>query len=218
MAQVEKHSLRVEGKDDIHVIKNLLKRHGINGSFVEIRDSGPVDQGAGGVDSLLAGMGVAVKASNGRSVGFVLDADNAPDERWEAVRQRLSRIGLEPPAEIPEDGFVGDSAEFQARVGVWLMPDNQRSGALEDFLKDLIDREDRLIQLAATSTENAKEHGAAFSVAHQGKAVLHTWLAWQENPGLPYGAAITAKYFRRDSAAAVQFVAWFRRVFQVMEG
>ena len=217
MAQLDKHSLRVEGKDDMHVIRNLLQRHGINGSIVEISDSGPADQGAGGVDSLLAGMGVAVKASNGRSVGFVLDADHAPNERWEAVRQRLFNVGLEPPVEIPEDGFVGDSAEFQARVGVWLMPDNQRSGALEDFLKDLIDREDRLIQLATTSTKSAREHGAAFSDAHQGKAVLHTWLAWQENPGLPYGVAITAKYFRRKSAAEVQFIAWFRRVFQLME-
>lgn len=64
MAQVEKRLLRVEGKNDMHVIRNLLQRHGIDGSIVEISDSGAEHHGAGGVDSLLAGMGVAVKASN----------------------------------------------------------------------------------------------------------------------------------------------------------
>ena len=93
------------------------------------------------------------------------------------------------------------------------MPDNRRSGALEEFLGSLVDDEDALLPLAETSTTSASERGAAFAEVHRRKAVLHTWLAWQERPGLPYGLAITARYFRHDSAAALAFVAWFRRVF-----
>ncbi len=50
-----------------------------------------------------------------------------------------------------------------------------------------------------------------------GKAVLHAWLAWQNNPGRPYGTAIKSGYLRHDSAAARRFVAWFRQLF-VLEG
>ena len=32
---------------------------------------------------------------------------------------------------------MGDSGIYQTRVGIWLMPDNRRSGALEEFLMDL---------------------------------------------------------------------------------
>ena len=50
----------------------------------------------------------------------------------------LTVSALKSPRAIPADGFVGKSEEFGARVGVWIMPDNRRSGAIEDFLKDLI--------------------------------------------------------------------------------
>ena len=144
----------------------------------------------------------------------MLDADKASKNRWDSVRGRLKGIGLTLPNRIPEEGFVGYTDLFKARVGVWLMPDNRRSGAIEEFLKDLISDGDTLLQLADTSTVSAKKLGAAFSDAKQRKAVLHTWLAWQKNPGVPYGLAVKAHYFQHDSPAARAFVDWFRRVFQ----
>ena len=67
------------------------------------------------------------------------------------------------------------------------------------------------------STEQAKTLGASYTKNEKPKAVLHTWLAWQKNPGLPYGSAIRARYFDRDSEVAERFVAWFRRVFQIAD-
>ena len=93
------------------------------------------------------------------------------------------------------------------------MPDNRRAGALEEFLRDLVDTGDSLLAIADRSTHHAKEEGAHFPVSAMSKAVLHTWLAWQERPGLPYGSAIRARYFGHDSAAALAFVEWFKRVF-----
>ena len=46
-----------------------------------------------------------------------------------------------------------------------------------------------------------------------GEADTFKALAWQESPGLPYGTAIRARYFSHDSANALAFVEWFRRVF-----
>lgn len=214
MPQNEAPILRVEGKDDKFVIVNLLERHGVDRGQVDIRWPKQPDEDTGGRDALLDGMRTEVTTSTGRSVGFVLDADGDPEASWQAVRTRLGDVGLTLPDEIPEGGFVGDAVAYKSRVGVWLMPDNRRQGALEAFLRDLIDEEDRLLPLAESSTTRASEEGAAFPQTRREKAVLHTWLAWQQRPGVPYGMAVGAKFFQHESPAATAFVDWFRRVFQ----
>lgn len=151
MPEHERHTLRVEGKDDKYAIQHLLRRHGIGLNVIDIRPFEDEDEDSGGRDRLLKGMKTAVNTSTGRSIGFVLDANGAATDRWTAVRNRLEGLELELPKEIPEDGFVGDALEVQARVGVWLMPDNRRTGAIEEFLMDLVGDRDALLQHAKYS-------------------------------------------------------------------
>ncbi len=214
MPQNDLPILRVEGKDDRYVIEHLLSRHGIDWQIVEIKYSNDGDEDSGGKNLLLDGMRTLVTTSTGKSVGFVLDANGVASNRWRAVRDRLGDLGLALPDKIPEGGFVGDALKVKTRVGVWLMPDNRRSGALEEFLGNLVDDKDGLLQHAESSTAEALRLGASFPDAKRRKAVLHAWLAWQRRPGLPYGLAITAHYFQHDSPAALSFVDWFRRVFE----
>ena len=162
MPQDERPILRVEGKDDKYAIERLLSRHGINHTVVDIKWSTQGDEESGGKDPLLDGMRLAVTTSTGKAVGFVLDADRAPENRWRGVQTRLGDVGLVLPDEIPEGGFVGDSVAFQARVGVWLMPDNREAGALGEFLQRLVNDKGGLLQLAETSTTTAVARGAAF--------------------------------------------------------
>ena len=216
MPESEASVLWVEGKDDRHAIRHLLWRHGVDCERipVHIKAAGnSEEEPAGGRDPLLQGMQTAVMTSTGRSAGFVLDADEVPQDRWRAVSSRLDGLGLALPDEIPESGFVGHAAAYQARVGVWLMPDNRRSGALEGFLQDLVNSNDSVLPIAVESTDRAKGRGAPFPDSQRRKAVLHAWLAWQERPGLPYGSAIRARYFRHDSPGALAFVEWFKSVF-----
>ena len=216
MAFSEASILRVEGKDDTHAIGHLLLRHCIDCKRIPVEIKSPDDNGnqtTSGKDALLKGMPTEVKSSTGRSVGFVLDADQDAGDRWAAVCDRLKGVGLTLPDQIPQEGFVGKASTVQARVGVWLMPDNRRSGALEEFLQDLVHSSDPLLPIAERSTHDARNQGARFPDAAQLKAVLHAWLAWQERPGVPYGTAIRARYFAHDSPAALTFVEWFKRVF-----
>lgn len=48
-----------------------------------------------------------------------------------------------------------------------------------------------------------------------GKAEIHTWLAWQKEPGKPLGQAITARYLNPNAPDAQQLIAWIRRVFHL---
>ena len=95
------------------------------------------------------------------------------------------------------------------------MPDNVQDGKLEDFLRMLINENDQLILHAESSTDLAKSKGAAFTGPDRIKAIIHAWLAWQEEPGKPYGLAMKAKYFRHDSLTAAVFVEWFKALYRL---
>jgi hypothetical protein len=214
-AALERSRLHVEGNDDKHTVIQLLIRHGLGYDQEPWPEPLPVIENIGGVDELLAGVETAVMTSTGRAIGFVLDANSALANRWQAVCERLVRVGVSAPDEPPAEGFVGVSALYESRVGVWLMPDNHREGALEDLLGTLIAADDPLISHASSATDTATALGARFRPQARLKAVIHAWLAWQEQPGLPYGAAIKARYLGHEGEAAERFVAWFKRLYEL---
>lgn len=210
-----KGRLFVEGQDDIHVIANLLQRHGLS-----------IDKGMGEDAFLRAGgnddgvLEALQEFANKRSLapaGFVLDADNDVASRWASVCGRLAGHGYSLPDSLPPDGLIITSNTLLTKVGVWIMPDNSTSpGRLEDLLVSLVPQSSvDLWNHAKSSTEQARRHGAGFIDNHLAKAQLHCWLAWQKNPGRPYGMAISNEYFSDDSDAARRFVAWFRLLFGV---
>src|SRR5215470_9168404 len=134
---LERSKLRVEGRDDLHAIINLLRRQGIDYDPKPWPEAYPELESAESIEKLLEGMEIAIRVGGGCVSGFVLDADSPLIHRWQAVRDRLIRVDVQPvPSAPPADGFIGESATFKTRVGVWLMPDNQQDGNLETFLRD----------------------------------------------------------------------------------
>lgn len=201
--------LFVEGRDDEFAIFHLVRRHVLEAetrSVPEIEESGSKKR-------VLENIEAAIPAGTDQTLGFVLDADRSLKGTWQAAVSRLRTVGVRTPDQIPEEGFIGRADPYRTRVGVWIMPDNRRGGELEDFLQDLADDEHRLFRHAQGTTEEAKSRGATFPDHKTSKAVLHTWLAWQRNPGRPYGRAIESRYLRDDSEAAMAFVSWFRQLF-----
>ena len=218
---LERSNLRVEGLDDRHALVHLLIRNGIDYEQRPWAAWLPsIEEVKGGKPEVLANMERLVRASSNKQIGFVLDADNSVKDTWSAIRSRLLQVGVDLPPALPIQGFVGESSEYRARVGVWLMPDNEQEGAhgegtLERFLETLVSEADPLLPYASEATQQAKtKHGAKYRDVDVRKAELHAWLAWQEEPGLPYGTAIKARYFRHDTPVATRFVAWFRRLFE----
>lgn len=212
--------LYVEGKNDEKAIASLLNRHGIDTEpktrqFVIQSAKADDDDSTESIEALLNSMYESVRRSAKKPVGFVLDADSNIQSRWEAVRSRLVKLGIECPLTPQGGGFVADVPNFLTRVGVWLMPNNVDSGMLEHFLQGLIAEGDKLLPIAQKSTTDAMTVECRFQKPHEPKAVVHTWLAWQKNPGLPYGTAITAEYFRHDTEIALAFVSWFQRLYGI---
>jgi hypothetical protein len=100
------------------------------------------------------------------------------------------------------------------KFGVWIMPDNQTNGMLEYFIKFLIPDKDELLPIA-NDTLNQIEHKSLnkYKNLHRPKALIHTWLAWQEEPGSPMGSAITKRYLDTSSEICDKFVKWLSELF-----
>lgn len=204
-----KKILLVEGTDDEHVLKHICGNRGIP----HIDDV----KAHGGVDKLLESVPVRLKASeDGDIVGVVIDADTDLAARWQSLSGLLNRVGYAGVPENPAaDGTIIDppAGVLLPRVGIWIMPDNQTKGILEDFLRFLVPAGSRLFDHVTTSVATISEGERRFSLLAEPKALIHTWLAWQEEPGKPMGTAITARYLDPGVVQVDVLVSWLKRLF-----
>lgn len=201
--------LLVEGIDDEYVLKHLCGNRGVP-RLDAVKSHG-------GVDQLLDSFPVRLKASeDGDIVGVVIDADTDMTSRWQSLRDRLTRVGYEGAPDSPApDGTILDppAGTLLPRVGIWIMPDNQSNGILEDFLRFVVPEESRLFEHVRSSVAAIPEGERRFSQLTEPKAIIHTWLAWQEEPGRPLGTAITARYLDPEVAQVDGLVSWLKRLF-----
>ncbi|MGW8257498.1 MAG: DUF3226 domain-containing protein [Thermoguttaceae bacterium] len=221
--------LYVEGKDDISVVSNLLLRHGVDTEcgkkHLEIKDKG-------GVDSLLESIPDAIRSSTELPVGFVIDIDIKVCDRWSAVKNKLPQIKIPPPDTCPANGFFGQLPDYPHRFGIWLMSDCQADyGKIEDLVNTLISGNDPLRSHARHSVTQAEKLVAEanktiaekesqwkiFREADRIKAEVHTWLAWQKSPGVPFGTAIKERLLGHDSPEAINFLRWLRDLYHFQQ-
>ncbi len=93
------------------------------------------------------------------------------------------------------------------------MPDNQNPGMLEDFLRQLIVPDDDCLSFAEeTLKELEKRNIQRYKEVHRAKALMHTWIAWQDQPSIPLGQS-TTRYLTTNTALCQQFAAWLNRLF-----
>jgi hypothetical protein len=208
-----KKLLLVEGPDDQDVVYHFCGRRGIKhqAHFDVVSCKG--------YESMRRRVGTELKADH-EAIGILVDADAAPENRWRSLRDVLQRhySQREPTQLVPEPldsgGLIVESkAWWQKRCGVWIMPDNARGGMLEDFLLALIPSTDTLRAYAQQAIAELPEQ--RFIASHRAKAEVHTWLAWQEQPGTPLGLAFARRYLDGDHTLAQRFHDWLVALFEI---
>ena len=205
--------LVVEGKDELRVLPELLELAGI--PWPKGAEPVRIEEQDGITNILVPGfIETTLKASGVTAVGIVVDANGDPMSRWEQVRDRLAARYPGLPADLPVTGVVHVVAD-KPRVGVWVMPDNVRTGMLETLLLALRVGGQVLHDHAREATHQAKALGAPFRDTHREKAELHAWLAWQDPPGRQLHDAVRARELPPAPPVTDAFVAWFRRLFDV---
>jgi hypothetical protein len=198
--------LVVEGQDDKHVIWAILERHNFAPEFA-IQDEG-------GYESLHQRHSRRLKpGSDLERIGIVVDADANILARWQSIRSVLDRAGYAGAPDQPDPAGTVIGHDILPRVGVWIMPNNVLPGMLEDYLAFLVPTGDGLLQRVSESLDGIPPEERRFADAHRPKALIHTWLAWQAEPGKPLGQAITARYLDADNPHVAVFLAWLTRLF-----
>ena len=198
--------LLVEGTNDCHVVLNLCGSHGLPETFGVYE--------CGSDTSVLRRLNALILSTVRPDViGVMLDADNPSLEgRWESIKGKLGHHPYEMPVAPPREGSIIDGDADKPRLGFWLMPDNETSGMLEDFCARLA--EPNTFAFAQQCVEDVRRQDlGTFKEVHLSKATVHTYLAWQDEPGRPLGQAISSQTLRPDTEIAVRFTNWLRTLF-----
>lgn len=198
--------LLFEGSDDQAVVMNLLYNHHANGSPLEGLFQAKDKKG---IANLLSVLPEELKATDLRNLGIVLDADSDPEARWAALAAALAQVQLALPQQANLGGTLLTRPDGR-KVGVWLMPDNQRSGTLEDFVASLIAPDDALWPRAGLAVDVIPETQRRFRPTYLAKAKVHTWLAWQEEPGTRMGQTFKKRYIDPQCPSAQALAGWVR--------
>jgi len=217
MAKVIDHPnslLLVEGIDDFHVIHSLCKQFNIPVRNLEDPKGGKFSvKDCKGINLLLEQIPVLFKGSNQlQSLGIIVDADIDLITRWESIKNILQKIGFVLPYTLPATGLIIKSKEL--KVGVWIMPNNNLNGMLEDFMSFLVPPDDKLLPIIKANLIDIELLNLNnYSLIHKSKAIIHSWLAVQEVPGTPLGQSITRRYLTTDDETCNQFITWMDELF-----
>ena len=226
--RIHPRKLLVEGATDRGVIAALMEANGV--PWPDPPNSPVFIDTRGSVDEILKpGVLEAELAASGlESLGIVVDANGDADRghagrrpepqgasRWGDVRSWCRSEFSNLPDQIPADGLeVVHSRGI--RFGVWIMPNNRFSGMLEDWLVGLIPERSRpLYELAGSCVSEAQQRDAPFRAVHRTKAEVHTWLAWQDEPGLRLYDAVQDRVLDPTRPESQPFVKWFRGLFRL---
>ncbi len=211
--------LLVEGVNDCHAVFQLMWL---------IQGADPVFgiHECGNDDKVLISLAARVVSSRPKQkgLGLILDADIegvAPEDVVGArLQQMAARVGTYYPLPtlFPDEGLVLDpiasrpDADRLPKLGVWLMPNNKAWGMFEDLLMRSLS--DYATDYTTKVVQQARQDGVAkYKDAHLSKAVIRTYMAWQ-NPDVQYlGIAIQTGVFEKIEAECKQFVEWLERLF-----
>lgn len=197
--------LLVEGNDDQHVIWALCERFTVTENFDVIDCEG--------ITKLYEQLPVRFKQAQVDTIGLIIDADSEIKDRWKSISALLSLQGFTIPEEIPLEGLIlkGNSG---VKIGVWIMPNNNENGMLEDFISFLVPKEDKILPIVNDTLTNIENQGLnQYSLIHKSKATIHSWLSLQSDPGTPMGLGITKRYLTTDEETCLKLVDWLKNLY-----
>ena len=193
--------LLVEGQDDKHVVEHLRSRLAPDLAFL-CKDTG-------GSVPLLKAISPAMRPLERQALGVVVDANDDLAKRWQAIGDRLLEANVQLPAQPAHGGTIIDG---EPRVGVWLMPNNSTPGELENFVAELVPKDDLVWPLAEQYVDGIPNEHRPFLSRKELRAKLHAWLATRKEPR-KMGAAIGTGELDAETPLACQLAGWLRTLF-----
>lgn len=204
--ETQNKKLLVEGNDDQHVVWALCKKFHIRDNFDVIDCQG--------IENIYNQIPIRFKQSNINTLGIIIDADSDIKIRWNEARKIFNNQGYAFCDEIPKEGLIIHETGL-IKIGIWIMPNNDTKGMLEDFISFLVEEGDELFPIVKEYlAEIEKKSLNKYSSIHKSKALIHSWLSIQEDPGISMGLAITKRYLSTEDEVCLLFVDWLRKLYE----
>ena len=165
-----------------------------------------------GFPNLRSSISSEIKAPERRAVGILVDANDNLQNRWKAVTDQLLAANIQAPTSPNSSGTIIAGQDGRPRVGIWLMPDNNASGELENFVTQMIPTGDPVWQRSQGYIDDIPEAERKFSKSKTPRAKLHAWLAAREDPR-KMGSAIGVCDLDSNGPLCQNFLAWLMRLF-----
>ena len=207
----ERLLLFVEGRNDKEVIYRIENHYRLAG-ICDVKEMGSDSEAFEAFTLYLN-----EQASKADRVGLVIDADQDFNNRWKSIRLALTNSNnYSVPLNFPPEGLILDSnTPNKPKIGVWIMPNNSSVGMLEDFLIKMVPGDDDLIPEVTKALNDIEALGKnRYKKIHRSKAWMHTYLAWQDEPGNTLATAVASFQLNSSAAIVKSFADWMVRLYR----
>ena len=213
--------LLVEGSSDVDFFHALLSNLDLN----DVKISPPRDFGRHNtvtvVPKLIPHLIYRLETRAIARLAIVVDADHDSgggfQPRWEQFTEVLRKEGYRCPQRAPEEpnrGSIFHHDDGLPAIGLWLLPNHQSNGMLEDLVLSSIARsssQDALLEHAKTTIRGLLHR--LFSNHHHSKAVTYSWLSYQARPAIGLSAPVRSALLDPSLEPLRGLSDWLRRVF-----
>ena len=202
-SQPSRRVLLVEGRNGKHVVKHVYRKRFASEPPFAVWDKE-------GFSRLSESIGPELKVPEREVVGIIADANDDLTARWTAITDRLRNAcpGIEIGDPVPDGTIAGR----KPRVGIWLWPDNESGGELEDFVARMIPGDDPVWPLSKCYIQGITEEHRQFSEGKTARAEAHAWLATRADPR-QMGLAIRTGDLKVDGVLVTRFASWLENLF-----
>jgi len=216
--------LLVEGQDDQYFFQTYSEKVLSNNALEVYPPKAAAPTTGNGWGNLIKNLPILLgelKNGNIDKLGIILDADYPPDnsggfsERYNKVIEKLKTAGyIIPTAANAGKGDIFQHSNGLEPIGLWIMPNHQDNGMLENFIESMITsiQQKSLLNHAQKSIDDLPV--TLFDKQlHTAKAKIFTWRAWQTEPGLSPNKALNDSLLDLDQTTAANFTRWLQTVF-----
>jgi hypothetical protein len=212
--------LLVEGETDKSFFEEICKKLSLN-TIVRVappRDLGGTHNTKGGVLNHLKILLPQLEDGQLTNIAVVVDADyiehgSGGQKTVEQVSKVLESFGFTlKNSTSNSEGLLFKHSDGLRDFGLWVMPNNNREGMLEDWIIESIKNDEKaLFQQATTAVQQLSS--PKFKPHLQAKAEVATWLAWQKTPGHGLYSVMKEGLLDENSVPYTQLGNWLKSIF-----
>lgn len=218
--------LLVEGDADRNLFAQLCKSLPFS---PEIRVASPRDlnlESRNGKQAVLKQTSILLKqfadleTGSQRRLAVVIDADHKGEgglgfqKTVEQFMNIVGELGFVLVSDSSNNhGLIFQHSDGLPDLGLWVMPNNDSDGMLEDWIKDCIHQDEKPLFTHAESIVGAL-NPKRFKPIHLSKAEVATWLAWQEQPGHGLYLTVTGQLLDANRPLYTDLIVWLKHIFE----